>query len=156
MGKRARLLVGLLCALALLLTACGTAKGEPTAQGAAAEFMSAIAADDVTRAQAVSARPISESDVTGLRDSLFGQDASRHPSAFEFVAGIQVEGERVPTTYLVLSAYTAEGTGHWPPRDDPATASSWGSVTERYQIGLRKQGSGWLVVSWTGPSGVVQ
>jgi hypothetical protein len=155
-GRYRGFTVGVICSLALLLTGCGTAKGAPTAQEAATVFLSAAASGDVARAQSVSARPVSVSDLATLSNALFGDDASRGIAGLDFTTGFEVIGERLPTTYLVLTKYTAGGTKQWPPADDPAVASSWGSTTERYQIGLRKQGASWLVVTWTGPSGVTQ
>ena len=152
MCKYSRLVAAVACALALFLTGCA-ARGAPTAQAAAATFLTAAASGDLAQAQAVADRPVAASDLATLRAALFSQDATLVVTDLGFIGGFEFEGERLQTTYLTLSSYRSRD-GKWPPSDDPAAASNWGLRCEDHMMGMRKQGSGWFVVTWTGPEGV--
>ena len=133
----------LLCVV--FLAGCHSATGRSTAMAAATEFLSAAAAGDVGRAQDVSAKKVTQSDLVSLRKALFGTEVTLEVKDLQLGEGSQTILGADDSTYFDLLAYTTSGVLHQPEF----------SASFQYEIAVAKHGNAWLVVSWTGPIGKV-
>jgi hypothetical protein len=146
-GRRCRIcILGVSLSFALLLlVGCTSPTGGTSANNAAIVFFEAAAAGDVARAQGVSARPVTDADLTEVRKALFGSDAPLGVGALEVGGGYdQVAGEPLAVEFVILKGYTVGGVLKRPGLDESV----------KYQVGVRRQGQVWVVVSWTGIHGL--
>ena len=141
---RTVLAVVLVAACVVAVSGCHRTQGSDSAKGAASEFLIATAAGDAARAQLVSAKNVSGSDLRTLRKSLFKSDSPLAITDVRLVGGLQLVEGTDPVTYLVMDGYSVRGTA-LPSPDLRASAT--------YQIGVEKRSGVWVVVSWTGPFG---
>jgi hypothetical protein len=138
--------VALAVAAVVALGGCvSRGKGSAYPSVAATQFLQAVAAGDVAKAQAVSQKQVSESDLSVVRKALFESDSPIQAT------DIKLDGSTLnlaggSAVYFALYTYSLDGAQKQPGDD----ASFF------YEIVVDKRSDGWVVVSWTGSAGVVR